>query len=102
MGDSYHGGNIMQYNVTLNGGAEINIDAVSAEAAMLEATDRGEQVASAELELDAVTITTLDQVTDREEVVAVASELARKWGDNTPHCVIGILSQAIASRNAGE
>ena len=95
----------MQYNVTLNGGAEISVEAASAEAALLKAAERGEQVASAELELDGVTVATLLQVTDREEVVAVASELARLWGtaeENIPHVVIGILSQTLATRNAGE
>ncbi len=96
----------MQYTVLLSNGAEIEVEANSAESAEREAIEQGEQVVSAELNLEGVDSTVLNTLTDSEEIVAVAKRLAVYWvpGATTVNSeiVIGMLSQVLADKNTGE
>ena len=92
----------MKYIVTLSDGTDIyDVEANSAEGAIREVTERGEQVASAELNLDGVDITALYTLTDGEEIVTVAKAIARTWlttSDGT-HIALGMIAAALARRN---
>ena len=98
----------MQYKVILSDGAEIEVEANSADGAIREATERGEQVASVELNLDnvgsrGVNSAVLQTMTNSEEIVIVAKAIAGRWlqvEENHVHVAIGMIAEVLAQRNA--
>ena len=91
---------MINYDVTLKDGSEVTLEAASNVAAMQEAVERGLQPAFATAET--VTVEALFTLTNTEELIERAKQVAQSWGtapSNVPHVALGIVGGLLAVRN---